>query len=100
MKVEKFKVLLCLKKSRLDKSGKASIVGCIIVNRTMAQFSCKLPCILGLWNSRESRLNGKNKESVDVNGKIDKLLLDINVPFWNARPILMPLPSRMPFRAA
>jgi hypothetical protein len=36
MKVEKFKVLLYLKKSGLDKSGKAPIMGRITVNRTMA----------------------------------------------------------------
>ena len=41
MKVEKFKVLLYLKKSGLDKSGKAPIMGRITVNRTMAQFSSK-----------------------------------------------------------
>ena len=41
MKVEKFKVLLYLKKSGTDKSGKAPIMGRITVNRTMAQFGCK-----------------------------------------------------------
>ena len=40
MKVEKFKVLLYLKKSGTDKSGKAPIMGRITVNRTMAQFGC------------------------------------------------------------
>ena len=81
MKVEKFKVLLYLKKSGLDKSGKAPIMGRITVNRTMAQFSCKLSCTPELWNPRESRLNGKSKEAVEVNAKIDKLLLDINAAF-------------------
>ena len=69
MKVEKFKVLLYLKKSGLDKSGKAPIMGRITVNRTMAQFSCKLSCTPELWNPRESRLNGKSKEAVEVNAK-------------------------------
>lgn len=59
MKVEKFKVLLYLKKSGLGKSGKAPIMGRITVNRTMAQFGCKLSCTPELWNPRESRLNGK-----------------------------------------
>ena len=44
MKIEKFKVLLYLKKSGMDKNGKAPIMGRITVNRTMAQFSCKLSC--------------------------------------------------------
>ena len=81
MKVEKFKVLLYLKRSGLDKSGKAPIMGRITVNRTMAQFSSKLSCTPGLWNPRESRLNGKSKEAVEINAKIDKLLLAINSAF-------------------
>ena len=81
MKVEKFKVLLYLKKSGLDKSGKAPIMGRITVNRTMAQFSSKLSCTPELWNPRESRLNGKSKEAVEINAKIDKLLLAINLAF-------------------
>lgn len=81
MKVEKFKVLLYLKKSGLDKNGKAPIMGRITVNRSMAQFSCKLSCTPKLWNPRESRLNGKSKEAVEINAKIDKLLLSINAAF-------------------
>ena len=38
MKVEKFKVLLYLKKSGLDKSGKAPIMGRITVNRMHLTF--------------------------------------------------------------
>ena len=81
MKVEKFKVLLYLKRSGLDKSGKAPIMGRITVNRTMALFSSKLSCTPELWNPRESRLNGKSKEAVEINTKIDKLLLAINSAF-------------------
>ena len=81
MKVEKFKVLLYLKRSGLDKSGKAPIMGRITVNQTIAQFSSKLSCTPELWNPRESRLNGKSKEAVEINAKIDKLLLAINSAF-------------------
>lgn len=83
MKVEKFKVLLYLKKSGLDKSGKAPIMGRITVNRTMAQFGCKLSCPPELWNPCESRLNGKSKEAVETNTKIEKLLLAVNNAFDN-----------------
>ena len=69
MIVEKFKVLLYLKKSEPDKTGKAPIMGRITLNRTMAQFSCKLSCTPGLWNARESRLNGKSREAVETNEK-------------------------------
>ena len=70
--------MLYLKRSGLDKSGKAPIMGRITVNRTIAQFSSKLSCTPELWNTRESRLNGKSKEAVEINAKIDKLLLAIN----------------------
>ena len=78
MKNEKFKVLLYLKKSTLDKSRKTPIMGRITVGDTVAQFSSKLSCTLSLWNPRASRLSGKTQEAVEVNEKIDKLLLSIN----------------------
>lgn len=81
MKVEKFKVLLYLKKSSLDKSGKAPIMCRVTVNNSISQFSCKLSCTLGLWNPRESRLDGKSREAVEVNQKIDKLLLGVHSAF-------------------
>lgn len=67
MQKEKMKVLLYLKKSGLDKSGQASIMGRITYNRTMAQFSSKFSCNLKLWNVRESRLNGKSREALATN---------------------------------
>ena len=81
MKVEKFKVLLYLKKSGLDKSGKAPIMGRITVNNSISQFSCKLSSTPTLWNPRESRLDGKSREAVEVNQKIDKLLVGVHSAF-------------------
>lgn len=81
MKIEKFKVLLYLKKSGLDRNGKAPIMGRITVNRTMAQFSCKLSCTPRLWNPRESRLDGRCREAVETNAAIDRLLLGVNAAF-------------------
>jgi len=78
MKQEKFKVLLYLKKSGLDKSGNAPIMGRITVNKSMAQFGSKLSCTPKLWNPRESRLDGKSREAVTINAKLDKLLLSVN----------------------
>lgn len=78
MRQEKIKVLLYLKKSSPDKSGNVPIMGRITVDRTIAQFSCKLSCKLDLWNARESRLNGKSKVAVEGNIKLDKLLLSIH----------------------
>ena len=81
MKIEKFKVLLYLKKSRPDKLGKAPIMGRITVNRSMVQFSCKISCTPDLWNPRESRLKGKSHEAVETNAKLDKLMLSIHTAF-------------------
>ena len=78
MKTSKFKVLLYLKKSSPNKQGLVPIMGRITLDRSMAQFSCKLSCDESLWNARESRLNGKSKEAVVTNSKLDKLLLSIH----------------------
>lgn len=77
MKIQKFKVLY-LKKGSTDKRGKAPIMGRITLSNSMAQFSCKLSCTPNLWNPRSGRLDGKSREVVEVNAKIDKLLLNIN----------------------
>ncbi len=77
MQTDKMKVLLYLKKSGLDKSGQAPIMGRITYGRTIAQFSCKLSCDPKLWNARESRLNGKSREAVATNGKLERLLLSV-----------------------
>ncbi|MGP1477684.1 MAG: tyrosine-type recombinase/integrase [Phocaeicola sp.] len=77
MQKDKMKVLLYLKKSGLDKSGQAPIMGRITYNRTMAQFSSKLSCNPKLWNTRESRLNGKSREAVTTNAKLEQLLLSV-----------------------
>lgn len=77
MKPEKMKVLFYLKKSGLDKLGKAPIMGRITLGRTIAQFSCKLSCNPDLWNPRESRMDGKSREAVEINGRLENLLLSI-----------------------
>ena len=77
MKQEKMKVLLYLKKSGLDKSGKAPIMGRITIERSIAQFSCKLSCNPDLWNPRESRMDGKSHEAVEINVRLESLLLSV-----------------------
>ena len=77
MKTEKMKVLLYLKKSGLDKSGKVPIMGRITIGRSIAQFSCKLSCTPDLWNPRESRIDGKSREAVEINGRLESLLLSV-----------------------
>ena len=81
MKTEKMKVLLYLKKSSIDKSGKAPIMGRITIGRSIAQFSCKLSCNPDLWNPRESRMDGKSREAVEVNGRLESLLLSVQAVY-------------------
>lgn len=83
MKTRKFKVLLYLKKGSTNKQGLTPIMGRITLDRSMAQFSCKLSCDESLWNARESRLNGKSREAVVTNSKLDKLLLSVNEAYNN-----------------
>ena len=75
------KVLLYLKKSSRDRSGKAPIMGRITLGRSIAQFSCKLFCNPDLWNPRESRMDGKSREAVEVNGRLDNLLLAVQASY-------------------
>lgn len=69
------------KKERNGQEWKSFIMGRITVNRTMAQFSCKLSCSPSLWNPRASRLVGKSKEAVETNKDIGQLLLSIQKAF-------------------
>ena len=78
---KKMKVLLYLKKSSRDRSDKAPIMGRITLGRSVAQFSCKLFCNPDLWNSRESRMDGKSREAVEVNGRLDNLLLAVQTSY-------------------
>ena len=78
---KKMKVLLYLKKGTRDRSDKAPIMGRITLGRSVAQFSCKLSCNLDLWNPRESRVDGKSREAVEVNGRLDNLLLAVQTSY-------------------
>lgn len=53
-------------------------MGRITLNNSMAQFSCKLSCNPKLWNSRSGWLEGKSKEAVETNTKIERILLSVN----------------------
>ncbi len=73
----KNEVVALPQKSGLDKSGKALIMGRITIGHSIAQFSFKLSCNPDLWNPRESSMHGKSHEAVEVNGRLENLLLSI-----------------------
>lgn len=74
--MEKFKILLHLKKKRLDKFGKNPIMERIILNNSVAKFTCKLSCTPMLYQSEVNRSKGKSQEVLETNTKIEKLLLE------------------------
>ncbi|MBQ9644758.1 MAG: hypothetical protein IJV24_00170 [Prevotella sp.] len=80
----RFKVLLYLKKSSLDKQGKAPIMGRITLNNSMEKFSCRLSCTPNLWNPLSCRLEGKSKKAVKhiFNPQIPLFYL-LNIDFEN-----------------
>lgn len=90
------KVLLYLKKSGLDKSGKAPITGRITLGRNVAQFSCKLSCSPDLWNPRESRMDGKSREAVEINGRLESLLLSVQSAYQSLLSKGCPFGSNQP----
>ena len=77
MKIEKFKVLLYLKKSGMDKNGKAPIMGRITVNRTIAQFAWKLSCTPSLYDPLAILGGCMKKYAKEINKDIEQLLLSI-----------------------
>ncbi len=90
------KVLLYLKKSGLDKSGKAPIMGRITLGRNVAQFSCKLSYNPDLWNPRESRMDGKSHEAVEINGRLENLLLSVQSAYQSLLSKGCPFGSNQP----
>jgi len=76
-----FSVIFYLKKDKVKKDGTSPIMGRITVDGTQAQFSCKLSCNPDLWNPRESRMDGKSREAVEVNGRLENLLVSIQVAY-------------------
>jgi len=78
---QNFKVLLYLKKSSIDKQGKAPVMGRITLNDSATQFSCKISCRPQLWNPRLARLVGKSHEAIETNAMIEQLLLNIHTAY-------------------
>lgn len=56
-------------------------MGRITLGRSIAQFSCKLSCNPDLWNPRESKMDGKSREAVEINGRLENLLLSIQYAY-------------------
>mgnify|MGYP000877660618 CR=1 FL=1 len=60
-----------------EKNGIVPIMGRVTINGTIAQFSCKRCISKDLWDAKGNRAKGKSREAVEVNGRLENLLLSI-----------------------
>lgn len=67
-----FKVLFYANSSK-EKNGVTSILGRIVVNGQVAQFSCKQSIALSLWDAKANRAKGKGAEAQKINHVLDKI---------------------------
>lgn len=73
-----FKILFYLKRSASKPDGTVPWMGCITVDRTISQFSCKMDIPPNLWNTKAGKLTGKSTLAVKTNFALDKIRVDMN----------------------
>ena len=66
-----FKILFYLNTSKRKKSGLCPLMGRITIDGKIAQFSLKEDVHPDCWNSQNERANGKNREHIALNRKIE-----------------------------
>ncbi len=81
MKVEKFKVLLYLKRAGGQERQSPDHGTDHPQPHDGAVQPASYPVPPELWNARESRLNGKSRKAVETNEKIERLLLAVHSAF-------------------
>jgi integrase len=67
-----FSILFYLAKSKVKKNGKCPVMGRITVDGKSVQFSLQEETEPELWSVRENRSTGKDKQSKDLNLKLEK----------------------------
>ena len=71
-----FKVLFYVNGSK-EKNGIVPIMGCVTINGTVAQFSCKRTIPRELWDVRGNRAKGRSKEAIATNLSLDNIKAQI-----------------------
>lgn len=74
-----FAVMFYINKSKVKKSGLTTIMGRISVSGEMVQFSTKLEVNPKLWDAKSYRLKGKDRETIELNRKLDQLTNEIAI---------------------
>lgn len=72
-----FKLLFYLKKNAPKKNGTVSIMARLTINGSISQFSTKLEINPQQWDLKYGRINGKNREAVETNQRLDKIRVRI-----------------------
>ena len=67
-----FKILFYLNTSKRKKSGLCPVMGRITVDGSVAQFSLKEEIHSVLWDAKKGRTNGKTREQIALNRKIEQ----------------------------
>ena len=73
-----FSIIFYLKRQVVKKDGTVPVMGCIMVDGTQAQFSCKVTANPDLWDTKGGRMKGKSAMALEVNRKLDKMRVSIN----------------------
>jgi integrase len=77
---ENLKLSFYLKK-KVSRNGLCPVMGRIVIENDMAQFSCKLEADSALWDTRAGRMNGKSHHARMVNREIDKINVAVNAKY-------------------
>lgn len=72
-----FKLLFYLKKNAPKKNGTVAIMARLTINGNISQFSTKLEINPLQWDLRFGRVNGKSREAVETNQRLDKIRVRI-----------------------
>ncbi|MBA5793522.1 site-specific integrase [Flavobacterium sp. xlx-214] len=72
-----FKVLFYLKKNAPKKNGMVPIMCRITINGSQSAFSTKLDISVSNWDLKYGRVLGKSREAQNINGKLDKIRLNM-----------------------
>ncbi len=67
------KILFYLRKNRLNKDGKASIMIRLTINDEMSQFAAKLDVEPELWDAKYGRVDGKTAYANRLNATLDNI---------------------------
>ena len=60
-----------------ERNGIVPIMGCVTINGTIAQFSCKLSVTKAIWDAKGNRAKGRSKEANEVNFALDNIKAQI-----------------------